>query len=67
MPGIPILVGLWPSDDAVLKDDRVRAVIGADHYTTSLREALETCIEVAHEHARAEATGGMELGVDREP
>jgi len=53
VPGIPILVGLWPSEDAVLKDDRVRAVIGADYFTTSLREALDTCIVVAHQKAEA--------------
>jgi predicted PurR-regulated permease PerM len=53
IPGIPILVGLWPSEDAVLKDDRVRAVIGADYFTTSLREALDTCIVVAHQKAEA--------------
>ncbi len=52
-PGIPILVGLWPSEDAVLKDDRIRAVIGADYFTTSLREALETCVKVAHQKADA--------------
>ncbi len=51
LPNVPILVGLWPTDDAVLKDERIRAVIGADHYTTSLREALETCVEVAHRDA----------------
>ena len=51
MPNVSILVGLWPSEDAVLKDERVRAVIGANHYTTSLREALETCVKVAHEDA----------------
>ena len=53
IPGIPILVGLWPSEDVVLKDDRVRAVIGADYFTTSLREALDTCVEVAHQKANA--------------
>jgi hypothetical protein len=41
IPGMPIPVGLWPSEDTVLKDDRVRAVIGADYFTTSPREALE--------------------------
>jgi predicted PurR-regulated permease PerM len=51
MPDVPVLVGLWPMEDAVLKDDRMRKVIGADHYTTSLREAVETCVRVAHEHA----------------
>ena len=51
LPGVPILVGLWPSNDEVLHDKRVRAVIGADHYTTSLKEAVETCVAVAHEKA----------------
>ena len=53
MPGIPILVGLWPLEETAVKDDRVRAVIGADYYTTSLREALETCVEIAHQEANA--------------
>jgi predicted PurR-regulated permease PerM len=56
IPGMPVLVGLWPSEDTVLKDDRVRAVIGADYLTTSLREALETCVEVAHQKADAAVT-----------
>jgi predicted PurR-regulated permease PerM len=53
IPDVPVLVGLWPSEDTVLKDDRVRAVIGADYFTTSLREALDTCVEVAHQKADA--------------
>lgn len=48
MPGVPILVGLWPSEEAAVKDKRVQAVIGADYYTTSLREAVDTCVKVAH-------------------
>jgi hypothetical protein len=51
--GVPVLVGLWPSEDIVLKDDRVRAVIGADYFATSLREAVDTCVEVAHQKADA--------------
>lgn len=50
-PHVPILVGLWPIDDKILKDERMRAVVGADHYTTSLREAVETCVAVAHQEA----------------
>ncbi len=49
LPGVPILVGLWPSEADVLRDERVRAVIGADHYTTSLHEAVETCVKVSQE------------------
>jgi hypothetical protein len=48
LPNAPILVGLWPSDDEVLKDERVRAIIGADYYATSLRAAVNFCVETAH-------------------
>ena len=44
MPGVPVLVGLWPSEAEVLTDQRMRAVIGADYYVTSLREAVEACV-----------------------
>lgn len=50
--GTPILVGLWPSGDAVLRDEKVRAAIGADFYTTSLTEAVEACVQSAHAAAR---------------
>ena len=48
LPGRPILVGLWPAEDAVLKDQRMRAAIGADEYTPSLRAAVEACVQQAH-------------------
>ena len=51
LPGVPVLVGLWPSEDDALKSDRVRAVIGADYYSTSLREAVNSCVEAAHKAA----------------
>jgi hypothetical protein len=51
---------LWPADDAVLRDDDLRAAIGADYYVTSLREAVAACLEVAHKaserHARNDET-----------
>jgi hypothetical protein len=50
-PSVPVLVGLWPVDDKALADGRVRTVIGADHYATSLRETVETCVAVAHAKA----------------
>ena len=53
LPGRPILVGLWPAEDAVLKEDRVRAVIGADHYTSSLKAAVDACLAEARSHAEA--------------
>jgi hypothetical protein len=50
LPDAPVLVGLWPVDDAALKDDSIRNAIGADYFTTSLREAVDTCVRVAHEN-----------------
>jgi predicted PurR-regulated permease PerM len=43
----PVLVGLWPADDAILTDQELRAAVGADYYVTSLRDAVKACIEEA--------------------
>jgi hypothetical protein len=48
LPKAPILVGLWPQGDAVLSDEALRSVIGADYYVTSLREAVEACLKAAY-------------------
>ena len=42
-PNVPVLVGLWPGGEAILTDERVRAAIGADYYTTSLHGAVQAC------------------------
>ena len=47
--GAPILVGLWPAEEAVLKDPQTQKQVGADLYTSSLREAVAACLAVAHE------------------
>jgi hypothetical protein len=47
LPDARLLVGLWPTDQAILTDDRLRAAVGADIYTSSLREALEACVDAA--------------------
>ena len=47
-PGAPILVGLWPADDAILTDEELRSAVGANHYVTNLREAVAACIGEAH-------------------
>ncbi len=47
LPAARLLVGLWPADQAILTDDRLRAVVGADVYSSSLREAVEACLEAA--------------------
>ena len=47
IPKARLLVGLWPVEQAILTDDRLRAAVGADAYTSSLREAVEACLESA--------------------
>ncbi|AWN51068.1 AI-2E family transporter [Methylobacterium sp. 17Sr1-1] len=48
VPGKPILVGLWPAEDAILTDQALRRQVGADYYVISLRQAVETCLEALH-------------------
>jgi len=47
LPAARLLVGLWPQEQAILTDDRLRAAVGADVYISSLREAVEACLEAA--------------------
>jgi predicted PurR-regulated permease PerM len=55
VPAAKLLVGLWPADQAILTDDRLRAAVGADVYTTSLREAVEACLDAARTEVEAVA------------
>ena len=45
LPNVPILVGLYPLDNDAL-DERFRAAVAADYYTTSLKEGVATCRKV---------------------
>jgi hypothetical protein len=47
LPHAPILVGLWPAEDAILTDEKLRSAIGADYYVTSLRQAVISCLNAA--------------------
>ena len=47
LPGKPLLVGLWPEQDAVLSNDQMRRTIGADFYVSSLHDAVESCLTEA--------------------
>ncbi|HEY8383281.1 MAG TPA: AI-2E family transporter [Microvirga sp.] len=47
LPEAPILVGLWPAEDAVLRDEALRKTIGADYYVASLREGVVCCLKAA--------------------
>lgn len=55
-PGRPILVGLWPPEDEVIKNRQVQSLIGADYYVTSLREAVTACV------SQAQGSGTKENG-----
>ena len=57
LPGAPLLVGLWPAEEAVLTDRTLQSQLGADHYVTSLREAVEACLEEAGRPAEEQAPG----------
>jgi hypothetical protein len=46
-PHARLLVGLWPIEQEILIDDRLRSAVGADYYTSSLRETVEACLDVA--------------------
>lgn len=47
LPNLPILVGLWPTDDPVLSNQSRQSSLGADYYVSSLREAVVVCVKNA--------------------
>jgi predicted PurR-regulated permease PerM len=55
LPAARLLVGLWPAEQSVLTDDRLRAAMGADVYVGSLREAVEACLDAARTDVEAVA------------
>lgn len=54
MPSATVVAGLWQADQATLADERLHAAVGADHYVTTLRDAVNACV-VAAEAARQAA------------
>jgi predicted PurR-regulated permease PerM len=50
----PILVGLWPHGAPALFDEPTQNTIGGDHYVTSLRDAVDTCVNALQEAARTD-------------
>ena len=50
--GTPILVGLWPTQASTLEDGEVRRAVGADHFTSSLAEAVSACVDAARDGNR---------------
>lgn len=56
LPGRPILVGLWPAEDAALSNEATRRTIGSDYYVSSLHDAVESCLaEARKETEKAKA------------
>ncbi|HEX3351163.1 MAG TPA: AI-2E family transporter [Acetobacteraceae bacterium] len=55
VPGRPMLVGFWPADDVLLRDEGLRGSVGADYCVTSLHDAVEACLEAAHHATQAAA------------
>ena len=55
VPGVPVMVGLWPAEAEILQDDRLRSALGAEYYASSLRDAVEACLEAASESRDAVA------------
>jgi hypothetical protein len=47
LPGVPLLVGLWPEGAEVLTDAAQAKAVGADHYTASLHAAVTACLTAA--------------------
>ncbi len=45
--GTPILIGLWPTEDAALTDKTTQSGIGADYFASSLRDAVNNCLKAA--------------------
>jgi hypothetical protein len=45
LPKVPIVVGLWSSNESWSEEQK--RLIGADSYTTSLREAIDVCVKEA--------------------
>ncbi|NIX78303.1 AI-2E family transporter [Microvirga terricola] len=66
VPDIPILVGLWSKDNAVLKDTSLQAALGADYYVSSLREALSICVKLANGEEEPRESGSSASSGDRQ-
>ena len=47
LPGVKLMVGLWPTGEAVLHDERLRQAIGADFTAATLTDAVNLCLREA--------------------
>ena len=65
LPGTTIVVGLWPEGDPILEDRDRQKAVGADHYVTSLRDAVTACLKTAQQASVGEPrpTEGTHLSI----
>ena len=49
LPDRPVLVGLWPPGEAVLQDRPMQSALGADQVVSSLRAAVQGCLQAARQ------------------
>ncbi len=47
LPKGRILVGLWPAEDDILRDEEVRGTLRADDYVSSLQQAVHAVLDAA--------------------
>jgi predicted PurR-regulated permease PerM len=66
LPDLPMLVGIWPQGAPALRDERMRAAIGADHYVTSLQEAVEACASLI-KHGEPAVASPAQIEAQPEP
>ncbi len=52
---VPTLVGLWQADPALLKEERMRTVVGAERTTTTLQEAVAGAVRTVQMARSAQA------------
>ena len=59
----PILVGLWPEQDTALSDRQIQASIGADFFTSSLEQAVGSCVDAATREGSSDSQSASRVAV----
>src|SRR5215203_4084838 len=69
LPEAPLLVGLWPAEEAVLSGPELQSMVGADYYVVSLRDAIAACLGAARKASDAERSAAVrcEEGANSSP
>jgi hypothetical protein len=53
-PSVPVAIAFWPGGEPDELQRRTRQAVGADHYASSLREVVATCLSAAVSDASGE-------------